>query len=144
MQSMLSYLYQEVYGDISQSMLLLSSYQRSIIAGRTEKLSACREILQSIEPALLCGDNFLKLIKNIDLAFRQEIDTCYSKFCSFSEPILSRSAILLLVGEYKRCLPNHYNTMKTIFGFDKKENTDKFSHLRDNFYYDRILFYQSL
>ena len=80
----------------------------------------------------------------IDDVFKKGITKCYTKFNDLREPIISEKDIRVLMNRYMETLPNHYNTLKNMLEFDKKESLSKNSHLLSMKYYDKLIFYKFL
>jgi hypothetical protein len=141
---LLGYLYEEVFGDSLQMMLLVSRYYSGLNAGRKESFSQMKKNMDVAQPVLLIGERYKYVLNKIDTVFKNEIRSCYDSFQSVTQPLLSKEQVNALVLMYKNELPHHYALMKEMFGFDLKENQMRQTHLKETGFYDRLVFYQFL
>jgi hypothetical protein len=141
---LLGYLYEEVFGDGLQMMLLVSRYYSGLNAGRKESFNQIKKAMDVSEPVLLIGNQYKYVLDKIDKVFEHEIRSCYNSFQSVTQPLLSKQQVNSLVLLYKTELPHHYSLMKEMFGFDLKENQIRMNHLKETGFYDHLVFYQFL
>ena len=116
--------------------ILLTSTKKELI-GKVEEFRQLSEIP-------LTGTKFTSVMERIDAEFKKAIMDCYENFHSFVEPIVSGESTLQMMEYYKKALPNHYNMMKSMLEFDKKESLTENKHLVEQGYYDKRIFYQFL
>ena len=119
---LLGFLYEEVFGDALQMMMLVSRYYSGLNAGCKESFNQIKKVMDISEPVLLIGDRYKYVLDKIDDVFKLEIRSCYNSFKSVTQPLLSTEQVNSLVLVYKSKLPHHYALMKEMFGFDLKEN----------------------
>ena len=133
----------ELFGDRIQLAGLLNCYFRAMLSFRTSQHNQLKSS-SSFTSASIKSHSIKPLLNKIESTFSSAIKNCYNSFCPISEPIVKASAIDKLIDEYKMTLPSHYETMRSILGFDKKVNLVKNLHLVENGYYDCLIFYQFL
>ena len=155
-KSLLSYLYEEMYGDRLQLFHLYSSYYKSrhkyiAAQSRTQQTSIndkvttiSKEIFNVPEEATLSGMNFNTLIERIDEIYKKAIQDTYTKFLPFGEPLISNETVISMLIDYMRTLPEHFNMMNEMLGFKDKQALTKNQHLTDVHYYNRKLLFMFL
>ena len=155
-KSLLSYLYEEMYGDRLQLFHLYSSYYKSrhkyiAAQSRTQQTSIndkvttiSKEIFNVPEEATLSGMNFNALIERIDEIYKNAIQDTYTKFLPFGEPLISNDTVISMLIDYMRTLPEHFNMMNEMLGFKDKQALTKNQHLTDVHYYNRKLLFMFL
>ena len=84
------------------------------------------------------------LNESIDKTFQDAISECFTEFSSITSLIITREVINSLVHLYISYVPEYYQLMQKLFGFDKKVVMKKNDHLKNTRYYDRLLFYHYL
>ena len=144
LEKLLHWIYLELYGDEFQIFFTVSRYYAAIIRKKQYLLSLTNKNTIQINDIYLNGPTFKEVLTQIDTTFKDVIQKCYTTFCIISQPILSTKTINELIDLYMLKLPQHYNLMKTLLGYDKKEKMTKNLHLTKTGYYNKILFYQFL
>ena len=112
---LLHYLYEECYGDKVQSLLLLSRYYLALNKFKQQQLKQTSDKVERSQPVLLIGEQFTNFMVKIDTIFKSEMYKCYSTFHCITESIVSKQQLHGLIVEYKRCLPDHYRLIKSLF-----------------------------
>ena len=136
-----------MFGDVCQMYWLVNAYKSSlnIISNSTKKeLTGEVEEFKQLSEIPLTGTKFTSVMERINAKFKKAIMDCYENFHSFVEPIVSGESTLQMMEYYKKALPNHYNMMKSMLEFDKKESLTENKHLVEQGYYDKRIFYQFL
>ena len=140
----LNTLFHEVVGDRIQLYHLLTCYYRAMLTHSSTLLLETRNLLAIYEPVVLEGVQYHKLLTLIDERFKVAIEKTYCQFCSINKAILSNEDINDLISKYKTFLPRHYETMRRMMVFDKKESLQRNKHLTIMNVYNRQLFHQFL
>lgn len=144
-------LFEELYGDTCQLLYLLTRYYMGVIRGKQNLINDKekkyiemeRMSLQSQSFDML-GTNCISIVEKVDDVFKNAFHQCYSQFCAITESIVDSDQIDSLVHIYKSKAAEHYEMMKILLGFDKKENLSKRNHLKTSGYYDRLLLFNYL
>ena len=144
MLKLMTMLFDECFGDRVQSQLLVIAYYQAKNKQKQQEMHLLLDTVQNVEPVMLYGVAFRVVTDEIDQMFKTAFHDCYTKFCAITEPILSRPQMLHLIQLYKTKMNHHYSLMKKVLGFHLKENQMKNVHLKENGYYDRLIFYQFL
>ena len=141
---LLSFLFEEVYGDTLQSLHLVCSYYRELSKQKQSLLCKAEKEITTISLPVLSGEKYDRFISIVDATFQQAIEQCYFSFSSFGQALLSRDKISDLTLMYQHQLPTHYKFMKNMYDIPKKEAMIWRQHLKVTGYYDRFLFFQFL
>jgi hypothetical protein len=143
-EKLLHWIFLEIYGDPCQIFYAISRFYIGVIRNKQHLLHTSTNNTNELYAHNFFDINYKNVINQIDDKFKQAIDKCYSTFVAPSQPIVPSHVINNLIHLYMTSLPRHYNFMKATFGFDKKEEMKKNSHLRYVGYYNKLLFYQFL
>ena len=90
-----------------------------------------KTLIHTYEPAVLHSTHFTQLIHTIDNFFKVTIEKSFHSFTSINTPLVSDKQLGILIDLYRTTLPNHYQTMKTMYSYQKKENLIKNMHLKN-------------
>ena len=132
-------LYEEVFGDRVQLGHINNCFHRANSEATSALLTELKKTLHLYEPAILTGETYRSLLCSIDETFRRAIETSFYTFSSINAPLITSESVNKMANSYKTKLPNHYDTMKKMFNYDKKSNQVKNYHLEMNNYYNRRL-----
>ena len=121
LNNVLSFIYDEVYGDKLSMMNLLSKYYM-MMNRRNKLLYDNLNSKKDIPLKFDFKDERFKFVNDVvDQTFQRAIEKCYNDFSSVTEPLLTRTEVEYLVDTYKHHLTEHYNFMMIMLGFDKKK-----------------------
>ena len=144
LEKLLHWIYLELYGDAFQIYFTISRYYAAVLRKKQYLLSNIQKNSIQLNNIQLCGNIYKEVITEIDNKFLKAIQECYSTFCSLTQPLISSKTVKELIQLYMNKLPHHYNLMKSMLGYDKREKMSKNLHLRNIGYYNKLLFYQFL
>lgn len=113
----------EVFGDHIPLYHLLTCYYHANALYSNSLMNDLQSVIKTYEPKLLQGNPFnVLLLDKIDGIFKNAIKDSFTQFNSLSQLLfLSTYAINCLLSEYKKKLPKHFEMMKAMFLYDKKE-----------------------
>jgi hypothetical protein len=142
LKSILNYLYPEVFGDQIQLFHLLNGYYKSNSEHQSTLVKVNQSKMNQIQaPIKLQGQSFQSLLQRIDSVFKNAIREIYSNFNVYGKPLLTSNEVDMINKDYMTNFSDHYNQMKEMLQFNKKENRIRNYHLSSNNYYNRRLLY---
>ena len=143
---LVNFLYPELFGDRLQCQTLLTCFYRSMSEHLNAQSVASTSLptstaltTKSSSSANFKGNTFRELIERIDTVFKAAIHSRYSQFSLYNEPLLSEEQLSSITNDYITSMPEHYEVMKNIIGYDSKEKHIRNAHLLQRQFYDRKL-----
>ncbi len=148
-------LYEELYGDSLQLMFLLSRYYKAMVRNKQATINKLEQqnkekvedVPKNIEDSIqvMGGENFIRVIESVNNEFEKAFEQCFYSFSAITQPLIHGTTLdKKLIKLYKMNASAHYNMMKSVLGFDKRENLQKNKHLLSSQYYDKVLFFNFL
>jgi hypothetical protein len=145
LKNILNYLYPEVFGDQIQLFHLLNCYYKSNSEYQSTLVKANETKLNKIPlPIKLQGDTFQSLLHRIDNVFETAVKRTYNSFIVYGMPLLTNEEVNIITNDYMSNFSGHYNQMKQMLQFNKKESRIRNFHLSSTNYYNRQLLYTFL
>jgi len=116
---------------------ILVCYYKLLSKQQAEESNSYKKLIQQIEPPLLDGDNFKKLLSMVDNTFQSAVRRTYTSFTSPGSSLISKKERDELIAKYKSIMPNHYLTTKKMMGINIKENLSRNEPLKESSFYDK-------
>ena len=140
----LSFIYDEIAYDKISLINLSFKYYMIVNRKRKAEIDTLRN-KRNNKFLLNYNEETYKFVNNkIETAFENAMLACYTDFSEITQPLLSRDTINDLVALYKQYLPQHYECSMIMLGYNRKITLNKYHHLQQTGFYDRIVFYQYL
>ena len=104
----------EYYGDRFSTLALICLWHKASLTQSLEEASSMRKIIIQLEPPMLNGDNFNKLLSAIDCVFQRAIRRICTEFSDIRGYLITDNERSAMINKHKCLMPNHCSMSKKL------------------------------